>query len=544
MAVFKLQKRIYRASQAGDIRRVHRLQRLLLKSRAAKWLAVRRVTQENRGKHTAGVDGIKSLRPQQRVTVAETLETLPTGKPARRLWIPKPGTTEQRPLSIPTLFDRARQALVKQALEPEWEAKFEPHSYGFRPGRSTQDAIEAIYTAINQQPKYVLDADISKCFDRIDRKALLSKIGTFPSIRRLIKRWLDAGIIDQGVYQPTDRGTQQGSVFSPLLANAALCGLATYVRSHFPTQYREHPDAKPKSWKPQVIVYADDLVVLHRDKGVIEQCQRLTADWLAGIGLELSPSKTRIAHTLEAENGEAGFCFLGFHIRQYRVSKYDSHGRGFKTLIKPSKDSIKQHNRQLANLVSRHKMARQQSLIGQLNPVITGWSNYYRAVVSKQIFATLDHRLYKRLWSWARFQHANKSCYWIADRYWDFSSGKRWVFTGANGLTLNQHTSVPIIRHVKVKGEASPYDGQWSYWAARRGNYPGVLNRLTNLLKTQQGKCAACGLVFMPDALIESHHLDGNPNNNRYINLRAVHRHCHDQIHAGHYELSHQLRYS
>jgi RNA-directed DNA polymerase len=159
-----------------------------LKSRAAKLLAVRRVTQDNRGKHTAGVDGIKSLTPKQRLVVAQNLDALPIGRPARRIWIPKPGRDERRPLSIPTLYDRARQALVKQVLEPEWEAKFEPNSYGFRPGRSAHDAIGAIYTAINKQPKYVLDADIAKCFDRIDQKALLRKMGTFPALRRLIKR--------------------------------------------------------------------------------------------------------------------------------------------------------------------------------------------------------------------------------------------------------------------------------------------------------------------------------------------------------------------
>jgi RNA-directed DNA polymerase len=164
VAVFKLQKRIYKASQTGDIRRVHRLQRLLLKSQAAKLLAVRRVTQDNQGKNTAGIDGIKSLTPQQRLTVAVNLDTLPSGKPTRRVWIPKPGKDERRPLGIPTLYDRAHQALVKLVLEPEWEAKFEPNSYGFRPGRCAQDAVEAIFNAIRQQPKYVLDADIAKCF--------------------------------------------------------------------------------------------------------------------------------------------------------------------------------------------------------------------------------------------------------------------------------------------------------------------------------------------------------------------------------------------
>src|SRR3954453_9387309 len=192
VAVFKLQKRIYRASQANDVRRVHKLQRLLLKSRAAKYLAVRRVTQDNHGKRTAGVDGVTALTPTQRQLVAERFDTLPTGQPARRVWIPKAGTTELRPLSIPTLYDRARQALVKLVLEPEWEAKFEPNSYGFRPGRSVHDAIGAIFMAIEKQPKFWLDGDIAKCFDRIGHGALLQKLKTFPALSRLVKKWLKA----------------------------------------------------------------------------------------------------------------------------------------------------------------------------------------------------------------------------------------------------------------------------------------------------------------------------------------------------------------
>ena len=535
VAVFKLQKRIYRASQAGEVRRVHRLQRLLLKSRAAKWLAVRRVTQDNQGKHTAGVDGIKSLTPKQRVAVAEQLTVLPIGQPARRIWIPKPGKTEQRPLSIPTLYDRVRQALVKQVMEPEWEAKFEPNSYGFRPGRSVHDAIGAIYTAINKTPKYALDADIAKCFDHIDQEALLRKMGTFPTLQRLIKRWLKAGVIDNGVFHETERGTQQGSVLSPLLANIALHGLETHLRRQFPIQRTEKEAGAQRfwNWKPQVIRYADDLVILHRDKTAIEHCQRLAADWLAEIGLELSPSKTRIAHTLHPEGGQAGFNFLGFQIRQYRASRYNTaQGRGFKTLIKPSQDAIKRHYRRLAETISHNKAARQENLIGLLNPMIAGWSHYYRAVVSKDIFQTMDQKLFNRLVRWARFRHPKKSGHWLTNRYWKSNSANGWVYTASRGLTLNQHGNVPIIRHVKVKGSASPYDGNWSYWATRRGRYPGVTNRMAKLLKRQQGRCQACGLVLMPEVLVETHHLDGDHNNNRYDNLAAVHRHCHDQIHG------------
>jgi RNA-directed DNA polymerase len=539
VVVFKLQKRIYRASQAGDKRRVHRLQRLLLKSRAAKYLAVRRVTQDNRGKHTAGVDGIKSLTPRQRLAVAQNLEGLPLGKPARRIWIPKPGKDEQRPLSIPTLYDRARQALVKQVMEPAWEAQFEPNSYGFRPGRSTHDAIGAIYNAIKKQPKYVLDADIAKCFDRIDRDALLRKTDTFPALRRLIKRWLNAGIIDNGVFSETDRGTQQGSVLSPLLANIALHGLETHLHKHFPRHRTVNKAGKraQQAWKPQVIRYADDLVVLHRDKTAIEHCQRLTAAWLADIGLELSPTKTRLTHTLQTERGEIGFQFLGFQVQQYPASQYNTQGRGFKTLIKPSKDAIKYHYRQLTERINRQKTARQEQLIRQLNPIIAGWSQYYRAVVSKHVFCTLDNKLYHRLVRWARHRHPQKGRRWIAHHYWRAVKGRHWVFGTPNGLTLNLHAEVTIVRHARVKGDASPYDGNWSYWAARRGQYPGVPRRLAALLKKQGGRCEACRLFFKPDDLIDHHHLDGNRFDNRYINLAAVHRHCHDQIHGGLHEL-------
>ena len=228
VAVFKLQQRIYRASHANDRKRVHKLQRLLVKSRAAKYLAVRRVTQDNQGKQTAGVDGIKALTPTQRQQVVEHFDTLPLGQPARRVWIPKPGTTdERRPLSSPTLSDRAHQALVKQALEPEWEAKFEPNSYGFRPGRSVHDAIGEIFIAIEKQPKYCLDADIAKCFDRINQTELVGKLQTFPALSRSIRHWLTAGVLDNGVFAATETGTGQGSVLSPLLANVALHGPKT-----------------------------------------------------------------------------------------------------------------------------------------------------------------------------------------------------------------------------------------------------------------------------------------------------------------------------
>src|SRR2546423_13194518 len=223
--VFKLQKRIYRASQRGDMKTVHKLQRLLMNSWSAKCLAVRRVNQDNQHKKTAGIDGMKSPYPTHRLALVSILKLLPQARPVRRVWIPKPGTDEKRPLGIPTMYDRALQALVKLALEPEWEARFEPNSYGFRPGRSCHDAIEAIFGSIRGMPKYVLDADIAKCFDRIIHEALLDKLQTFPLMRRVIQAWLKAGVMDGETLFPTEEGTPQGGVISALLADVALHGL-------------------------------------------------------------------------------------------------------------------------------------------------------------------------------------------------------------------------------------------------------------------------------------------------------------------------------
>jgi RNA-directed DNA polymerase len=216
-SVFKLQQRIYRASERGDVKTIHNLQRLLLNSRAAKLLAVRKVTQDNQGKKTAGIDGVKSLTPPQRLTLSQNLKLDGKAQPVRRVWIPKPGQpSEQRALGIPVMKERALQRLVQSALEPQWEARFEPNSYGFRPGRSCHDAIEAIFNAIRCKPKYVLDADIEKCFDRIAHQELLQKVNAGARIRRQIKTWLKAGVIDQKQWFPTESGTIQGSPITPL----------------------------------------------------------------------------------------------------------------------------------------------------------------------------------------------------------------------------------------------------------------------------------------------------------------------------------------
>jgi len=373
-AVFKLRKRIFQASRRGETKAVHRLQRLLIRSRAARYLAVRKVTQDNRGKRTAGVDGVKKLTPPQRLKLAATLSSQPSGRAVRRVWIPKPGTTERRPLGIPTIRDRAAQTLVRLALEPEWEARFEPSSFGFRPGRSAHEAIELVFTGICKKPKYVLDADIAACFERLDHAALLDKLGTCPALRRAIRGWLKAGILDGAAVLPAEAGAPQGGPLSPLLANVALHGLETRLRTAFPRDRYTNGQVR-RGWQPLVVRYADDFVVLHEDLGVIEQTRQLAAQWLASGGLELKPEQTRISHTLIPVRGRVGFdaagaCrsryFPGFEVRQYRVGYHRSGALrpGFKTIIKPSKEAQKRHSAALARVVRRHRGAPQAALVG------------------------------------------------------------------------------------------------------------------------------------------------------------------------------------
>jgi RNA-directed DNA polymerase len=316
-AVWKRERRLDQAWQAGDIRRVHSLQTRLLQSRAATRLAVRRVTQDNHGKHTAGRDGIQALTPHQRDAWAAPLGTLPTGRPTSRGWMPQPGQDAQRPLALPTRHDRARQARVKRVLEPAWDARCAPNSDGCRPGRSGHDAIGAICSALEKHPTDALDAESAQCVARIDPRARLRKSKTVPPLNRLVKAGLQAGGLDHGVCTDTTTGTPQGGGASPLLANSARHGLDECIRAHCPARTRRNPaqPGRQLHGQPQLIRYADDLVILHRDRTVSEQCRHLTHAWLQDIGLELSEQQTRLAHTLEKREGEAGCNCLGFQGR-------------------------------------------------------------------------------------------------------------------------------------------------------------------------------------------------------------------------------------
>jgi RNA-directed DNA polymerase len=540
--VYKLQQRIYRASGRGDVKTYRRLQKTLMNSWSARVLAVRRVTQDNRGKKTAGVDGVKSLTPKQRLNLTSQLKLGSKVCPTRQVWIPKLGTEEKRPLGIPTIKDRALQALTKLALEPEWEARFEPNSYGFREGMSCHDAIEAIFNAIRFKPKFVLDADISKCFDCIDHQALLLKLNTSPTIRRQIRAWLKAGVIDGKHLVPTSEGTPQGGCLSPLLANIALHRMENRIKQAFPKRTIVKKGKYAGSQLGATLIrYADDFLILHEDITVVQRCREIISEWLKDIGLELKPSKTRLTHTLSTFEGKKpGFDFLGFNIRQFPKGKHQSGKNtqgeklGFKTIISPSQEKVQAHYDHLAKEIDAHKSAPQAGLIKRLNPIIRGWANYFATVVSKEIYARLDDLVYRKLVSWAKYRHFKKSKTWVSKKYWHSIDGDNWVFAttkeGSNPLRLIDHSRIKIVRHVKVKGAASPFDGNLVYWSTRTGNNPEMPKRVSSLLKWQKGKCACCRLFFRENDVMEIDHIipKSQGGKDEYQNWQLLHRHCHD----------------
>ncbi len=557
VAVFKLQTRIYRAEKNNDVKTVHALQKTLIRSWAARCLAVRKVTQDNRGKNTAGVDGIKSLTPAQRMQLAHDLRLSDQSAPVKRVLIPKPGKSEQRPLGIPTLPERARQALVKLALEPQWEARFEPHSYGFRPGRSPHDAIRATQTAIQQKAKYVLDADIAKCFDQIDQEKLLEKMDTFPTLRRQIRAWLKSGGIDGNDWFTTEQGVPQGGVISPLLANIALHGMETYLQQLYPPYYPTQDGKRRTVHSPKLVRFADDFVVLHEDPKVIEGCQVAISNWLKEVGLTLHPEKTRITHTLNPVNGQVGFDFLGYHFQQHKVGKHrasrvtkgnywgeiTSQSLGFKLFVTPSADSLKHHLAQVKEIIQRHSHAPQAALIKALNPVIRGWARYFGYFNSRDQLSQADFQTYLKLRAWAMGRCSGRGTRKVAEKYWNVGVVGHWTFADGE-VVLTRHTDHHNDFFVSINSQKSPFDGDWSYWSKRMGHYPGIPDRIAKLLQRQQGKCSSCGLHIKFDDQVEVDHIQPKSlgGKDTYNNMQLLHRHCHDSKTAVDGSLSASIR--
>jgi RNA-directed DNA polymerase len=568
--VFKWQRRIYTASKYNDIKKVRYLQNIILKSRSAKLLAIRKITQDNQGRKTAGVDGISHLPPKQRLLLADNLNFPTKSKPLRRVWIPKTGSLDKRPLGIPTIKDRCLQALFKIALEPEWEAKFEPNSYGFRPGRNPHDAIVAIQSCIQKRYKFVLDADIAKCFDRINHNALLDKIGFKGKYRKQLQYWLEAGVLDAEIFEPTEQGTppfarsatfassakakeaREGGVISPLLANIALHGLENHLKHCFmdiPVYYSSGNKVRPsRAYETlHVIRYADDFVILHDNFDVILRCKDETRKFLSSMGLELSEAKTRITHTLELNNvdsklrhfdGMFGFNFLGFTIKQFKSihkSAYNQGSKlGYKTLIYPSKVSINKHQKKLHNIIlKKGKGLDQKTLIKSLNPIIRGWASYFGVsnAMTTGHLNKQDYLLYLKLRKWCS---RIKGTTGKASNNWSGSTRNKWTFGQLGQKRLVKHTdySLPIgkMGYIKVKSEGSPFDENVDYWSKRLSISPRFTTRVKALMKKQKAFCKWCHLRFVDDDTLEIDHIQPlkSGGKDEWNNLQLLHRHCHD----------------
>jgi len=487
--VRRLRQRIFKAAQEQDWPKVRNLQKLMLRSRANTLVSVRQVTQRNTGRRTAGIDGEVALTPEARAEVAVRVHQSITSwnpRAVRRVYIPKASNRAKlRPLGIPVLLDRCHQQRVRHALEPEWEARFEPRSYGFRPGRSCQDAIAVIYNACKgptARRVWALDADLAAAFDRIDHDHLLASLGSFPA-RDMIRGWLKAGVLEAGKgFAPTAEGTPQGGVISPCLLNVALRGLEEAAGVRYRARGPRAGDTERGS--PVAVRYADDVVVLCHSQQQAEHAKARLAEWLAPRGLVFNEDKTRIVRLSE------GFDFLGFNVRRYPNRKL---------LIKPSQAAIRRVRERLASELRTLRGGNAMAVIARLNPIIRGWAAYYRGVVSSRQFGSLDHYLWHITYKWATWRHENKPKRWIVGRYFGkFNTFRNdhWVFGDRDsGAYMVRFSWTAIERHVPVRGSASPDDPALaSYRAERRKKMKPPLDRYSlRLLSRQDGLCPLCG---------------------------------------------------
>ena len=543
--ITRIQKRIYQATIDNDIGKTHYLQGKLINSKYAKLLSVRQVTQINKGRRTPGVDRAVAISPQEKLDLAQTLKISKHASPIRRVLIPKPGKTEKRPLGIPTIRDRSVQALVKLALEPQWEARFELNSYGFRPGRSCHDAIEALFNYNRGRHSYVLDADIHKCFDKIDHEKLLQKLDTLPIIKSQIKSWLTAGIMkgfarrnkDENIH-PNKSGTPQGGIISPLLANIALHGLELSITEHYNKTLLRNYQKETKS-RPQIgiIRYADDFVVIHPSEKIIHNVKFHVTLWLMeNCGLQLSEGKSKITSTSQ------GYNFLGFHI----ISIND--GKRVKCKVHISKKSRKSLLSKTREVFQNNRSASSGNLILKLNPIIVGWSYYFRYSECTIDFQQMDYSLFGQLRAWIFRRHSKglKSRERIKLKYFPKNktvtfNGKQhtssWILIGTREDNKGNKKEVHLVypswinseKYSKIKGHKSPFDGDNAYWSIRNPKYSSWSRRVSTCLKHQKGLCTLCGKIILSNDRPEIDHiipisLGGKDTPD---NLQAVHNYCH-----------------
>ena len=476
--VSRLQARIAKATQEKKWNTVKRLQYLLSHSYYAKALAVRKVT-TNKGKHTPGID--KELWNTPAVKMRNVLILTDKGykaKPLRRVFIEKPGKKKKRPLGIPCMYDRAMQALYALALDPVSETTADEKSFGFRRGRSAQDACEYIFTALSRRssPEWVLEGDIKGCFDHISHDWLIEHI---PMDKSVLKQFLKAGFVFQNELFPTDEGTPQGGVISPILANMALDGMQKVLSDRFHTNRLGKIDLRFKNaHKVNLVRYADDFIVTAATKEIAEEAKEIIRGFLCTRGLELSEEKTLITHV------DDGFDMLGWTFRRFKE----------KLIVKPSKKSVKALNASLHNTVlERGKAWRQEDLIRVLNRQLRGWANYHQSVCAKDAFSRTDHILYEMLWRWAKRRHPKKNRKWITANYWYSKGLRNWVFSTKNA-ELIRLGEVPIIRHTKVRMSANPYlDSEYFIQRKIQNGMKRLSGRFKKIWRNQNGCCYHCG---------------------------------------------------
>ncbi len=455
--VSNLRQRIFRATQNGQWNKVRSLMKLMLRSYSNLLLSVRKVTIENQGKRTPGIDSQLVLTPTSRMRLVSEMLKLKAWKiqPAVRLYIPKAGG-KTRPLGILTIKNRIAQAIVKNALEPSWEARFESHSYGFRPGRSAHDAIEQCFNRLNKSKKdrWVLDADIKGAFDNISQDFILQKLGPVPA-RGLIKAWLKAGYVENEIFHLTESGTQQGGVISPLLANIALDGMQNLLKGKY-----------------GFIRYADDFVITARSREELDSIVPIVRDWLAIRGLVMNDEKTKIVSIND------GFDFLGFNIKHYRG----------KCLIKPQKEKVFQLLQNINEWLRQHRTVEPNAVICHLNPILRGWSQYYKFAVSSETFSYAQHQIWNKLWLWCKRRHPRKNLGWIKRKYYCVSDGLDWTFFATDRLKITyclyNLAKVKIRRHIKVSGSASPDNPNLRHYWITRANERS--NRFSSVDPTQR----------------------------------------------------------